>query len=159
MPHCVCCHHPLKLSMCVKRSVCQGWVVDCAPAALQKGPNGGVVSTPLMIKLLFLASPSRHLNSNRKGGCVCEEWTLRCSQTEQAQLGLSCKASKYSDAGTGDLGVLTTHEISSMNIATRRTTHLATMSREATILLLPVQRDKCQSCKLNHFCAGKTIPM
>ncbi len=28
------------------------------------------------------------------------------------RLGLSCKANKYSDAGTGGLGVLTTHEIS-----------------------------------------------
>ncbi len=27
-------------------------------------------------------------------------------------LGLSCKANKCSDAGTGDLGVLTTHETS-----------------------------------------------
>ncbi len=56
---------------------------------------------------------SRHMDSNRKGGCVCEERTLRRSQTGQAQLGLSCKATKCSDAGTVDLGVLTTHETSS----------------------------------------------
>ncbi len=31
------------------------------------------------------------------------------SQIGQAQLGLSCKAIKCSDAGTGDLGVLTAH--------------------------------------------------
>ncbi len=77
----------------VNGSVCQGWVADCAPAALQKGQNGGVVSTPLLIKLLSLASPSCRLDSNQKGGCVCEERTLRSSQTGQAQLGLSCKAS------------------------------------------------------------------
>ncbi len=30
-----------------KRQVCQGWVTDLAPATLQKGPTGSVVSTPL----------------------------------------------------------------------------------------------------------------
>ncbi len=32
--------------------------------------NGRVVSTPLLIKLLCLASPSLYLDSNLKGGCV-----------------------------------------------------------------------------------------
>ncbi len=75
-----------------------------APAGLQKGPNGGVVSIPLPINLLSLA-------------CVCEER----SQTGQAQFGLSCKATKCSDAGTGDLGVLTTHETLPMKMTTIRT--------------------------------------
>ncbi len=66
--------------------------------------------TPLSIKLLFLASPSRQLDLNRNEACVCEERTLRRSQTRQAQRGLTCKAAKCSDAGTGTLGVLTTHE-------------------------------------------------
>ncbi len=48
----------------VKESICQGWVVDLAPTNLQKNPtNGGVVSTtPLPVKLLSLASSSRHLD-------------------------------------------------------------------------------------------------
>ncbi len=50
-------------------------------------------------------SKSRYLDSNRKS-----------SQTGQAQLGLSCKASKCTDAGTRDLGVLTTHETSPMKM-------------------------------------------
>ncbi len=93
-----------------KVSAWQSWVVHWAPTALQKGPNDGAVSTPLPIKLLTLASPSPHLDSNRKGRCVSEERTLRNSQTGKAQLSLSCKATKCSDAGTGDLGVVTTHE-------------------------------------------------
>ncbi len=96
----------------VKGSVYQGWVVDWTPTVLQKGPNGGVVNTPLPIKLLSLAPPSRHLDENRKGGCVREERTLPRSQTGQAQPGLSCKATKCSGAGTGDIGVLTAHETS-----------------------------------------------
>ncbi len=52
----------------VKGSARQGWVVDCAPTYLQNGPkNGGVISTP-PIKLLSLASLSRHLDSNQKEG-------------------------------------------------------------------------------------------
>ncbi len=104
-------HHQLK-----QGSVYQGWVVDWAPTALQKGLCSGVVSTPLPIKLLSLASLSRHQDSNRKGGCLCEEQTLRSSQTGQAQLGLSCKGSKCSDTRTMDLGVLTTHETSAMQL-------------------------------------------
>ncbi len=46
-----------------------------------KGPNGGVVSTSLPIKLLYLDS-----NVNR--GSVCEERTLRRSQAKQAWLDL-----------------------------------------------------------------------
>ncbi len=65
----------------VKGSVCQGWVADCALATLQKGPNDSVVSTPLPIKLLSLASSSRHLDSNQKGGCVCDERTPWVSST------------------------------------------------------------------------------
>ncbi len=75
----------------VKGSVCQGCVVDWAPAELQNDPtNGGVISTSLPIKLLSLASPC---GLNQKGGCVREERTLWRSQSGQAQLGLSCKAS------------------------------------------------------------------
>ncbi len=44
-------------------------------------------------------------------------------------LAFRCKASKCSDAGTGYLGVLTTHETSSMQMTTTRTTHLATRIR------------------------------
>ncbi len=57
----------------VKGSVCQGWVIDWPPAALQKGPNGGVVSTPLPVKLLSLAFPSRHLDSTKQFKCQREE--------------------------------------------------------------------------------------
>ncbi len=38
-------------------------------------------------------------------------------------LGLSCKASKCSDARTGDLGVLITHETTSMLIGDAGSTH------------------------------------
>ncbi len=100
----------LQTARSVKGSVCQGLVVDWAPTVLQNGPKGSVVSTPLPIKLLILASPS---DSNLKVGCVREERTLWLSQSGQAQLGLSCEASKCSDAGTGDLGVLPTEETSS----------------------------------------------
>ncbi len=61
-----------------------------------------------------VASPGLKPKGGRGGG-VCEERTLRRSQTGQAQLGLSCKASKCSDAGTGDLSVLPAHETSPMN--------------------------------------------
>ncbi len=46
----------------VRGSARQGWVVDYAPTNLQNCPtNGGIISTPLPIKLLSLASPSRPL--------------------------------------------------------------------------------------------------
>ncbi len=73
----------------------QGWIVDWAPTGLQNGPtNGGVVTTPLPIKLLPLASPGLKLEgkvwradalalSNRT---VCKPinaatpgWELRCA--------------------------------------------------------------------------------
>ncbi len=75
-----------------------------------KCQNGEVVSRPLPTKLLYTASLSRHLDYNQKGECVCEERTLGRSQTGQAQLGFNFKASKCSDAGTGDLGVLPPQE-------------------------------------------------
>ncbi len=51
--------------MGVSGSVCQGWVVELEPTELQNGPtNGGVVSTPLPIKLSFLAS---WIKTERKG--------------------------------------------------------------------------------------------
>ncbi len=62
----------------------------CCPT---KGPNGGVVRTPLPVKLLFLAFPSRRLDWNQKRRFLHEERTLRRSQTAQAQLGFSCKTS------------------------------------------------------------------
>ncbi len=44
------------------QSICQGWAVDRA-TDLRNGPlNGDAVSTPLLTKLLVLASPSRHLD-------------------------------------------------------------------------------------------------
>ncbi len=47
--------------------------------------------------------------SNQKGGCV----KSGCSGSlKPDRFGLSCKANKCSDAGTGDLGVLTIHKIS-----------------------------------------------
>ncbi len=46
----------------VKGSICQRWAADWALTALQKSPNGGVISTPMPIKLISLASPSRHLD-------------------------------------------------------------------------------------------------
>ncbi len=45
----------------VKGSACQGWV--SSPTGLQnRSINGGVIRAPLPIKLLSLASPSRHVN-------------------------------------------------------------------------------------------------
>ncbi len=52
-------------------------------------------------------------------------YKLRRSQTGQDQIGLSCKASKCNNAGTGALGVLITHETSLMQATITRTTHLA----------------------------------
>ncbi len=47
----------------------QDWAGDLAPTDLQNVPaNGSAVSTPLPIKLLSLASPSRHLK-RVKSGC------------------------------------------------------------------------------------------
>ncbi len=44
--------------MGVNGSVCQDWVVDWAPTDIQNGRiNGGIVTTPLPINLLSLASP------------------------------------------------------------------------------------------------------
>ncbi len=51
-----------ELSEICQRVGCQGWVVNKAPTDSQVGPNCGVVSTPLPIKLLSLTSPSRHLD-------------------------------------------------------------------------------------------------
>ncbi len=60
----------------------QGWVVESAPTDPGNSPtNGGVISTHLPIKLLSLASPSRHLDLNQNG--KREERMLRRSQTEQ----------------------------------------------------------------------------
>ncbi len=59
----------------VNGSVCQDWVVD-----RRNGPtHGGLVSTPLPRKLLSLAPPRL-----KPKGRVCEERTLRRSQTGQA---------------------------------------------------------------------------
>ncbi len=80
-------------------------------------------------QLPFLASTSRHLDSNIKGGCVYEERVLRCPQTGQVQLGLSCKGTKCSDTGTGDLGVLTTHETSPMEMTTIPISHMGWLHR------------------------------
>ncbi len=90
--------------MDVKGSARQGWVVDLAPADLQNDPtNGGVISPYLPIKLLSLASPSSHLEGVKSG----------CSNAlKPGRLGLNCKANKCTDAGTGGLGVLNTHETS-----------------------------------------------
>ncbi len=77
-------------------SVRQGWAVDKAPTDLLNGPTTrGVVNTPLPIKLLSFASPSRHLREGVKSNCS--------GAFKPNRLGLSCKV------GTGDLGVLTTH--------------------------------------------------
>ncbi len=99
-----------------------------------KGPNGGVVSTPLLIKLISLVSSSRHLDSNRKGGCACEEWPLRRSQTEQAQLGLICDVIKCSDAGNG---VQITHETLPMGMAAVRRKNLTMASPRSDALAFP----------------------
>ncbi len=70
-------------------------VADCAVSMRGQGSilnnywpkkglaNGGVVSTPLLIKLLSIVSSSRHLDCNHMGGC--EE---RSSQTGKARLEL-----------------------------------------------------------------------
>ncbi len=62
------------------------------------------------------------IQTKMEGVRVCEKWTLRHSQTGQAQLGLNCKASKCGDCGTGDLGVLPTHETSLMKMTPTRST-------------------------------------
>ncbi len=56
----------------------------------------------------------------------------------QAQLCLSCKASKCSDVGTGDLGVLTAYETSSMNMNRTCTRQLATASPGYFVKTLPM---------------------
>ncbi len=70
----------------------------------QSPTNGGVVSTPLPIKLLSLAFPSCHLDKNQKEGGGAK------SGRKLDKFGFSCKANKCSDAGTGDLSLLPTHE-------------------------------------------------
>ncbi len=76
-------------------SVCQGWAVDWALTDLQNGPpNGGLISTPLW----------EGVKSGRSGA------------HKPDKLGMSCKANKYSHAGTGDLCVLPTQETSSLKI-------------------------------------------
>ncbi len=58
------------------------------------------------------------------------------------RLGLSCRANKGSDAGAGDLGVLTTHEIAptfSLGDAGRRKTIQAKQLRQ----LLSLGRFRC----------------
>ncbi len=89
-------------------SLRQGWVVDWAPSDLRSGPtNGCIISTPLPIKLLSLASPSRHLDLNQMGKDV----KSKCSGSlKQDRHGLSWKSNKRSDTGTGGLGVLPAHE-------------------------------------------------
>ncbi len=64
-------------------------------------------------------------------------YKLRRSQTGHAQSGLSCKAPKCSDTGTGALGVLITHETSLMQATITRTTHLATASPGSDALAPP----------------------
>ncbi len=59
--------------------------------------------------------PLYPLDPSKKGGCICEERTLRRSQTGQTSLGLSCKANKCSDTGAGDLGVLPAQETNITN--------------------------------------------
>ncbi len=54
--------------MGVKGSSRKDWVVDLAPTDLQNGPaNGGVISTPLPIKLLSLAPQAAPVLSNQTG--------------------------------------------------------------------------------------------
>ncbi len=60
------------------------------------------------------------IKTKRKGLCVKSG---RSSALKPGKLNL---ATKCSDAGTGDLGVLTTHEASPMEMTTVRNTHLAT---------------------------------
>ncbi len=67
-----------------------------------------VYSAHLQIKLLSFASPSRRLDKNQQEGVK----NGRSGAIKPDRLDLSCKANKCSDAGTGDLGVLTTHETS-----------------------------------------------
>ncbi len=94
-------------ALSVKGSVCQEWVVYWSPTDLQNGPIGGIVSTPLPIKLLSLASSPHRLDSIQKGGCVKSG---RSGIRKPDKLGLSCKSNKCSDAGAKDLDVLPTHE-------------------------------------------------
>ncbi len=42
---------------------------------------------------------------------------LRSGALRPGKLGVSCKANKFSDAGTGDLGVLPTHETPLMKMS------------------------------------------
>ncbi len=49
--------------------------------------------------------------------------SLRSGALKRERLGLSCKANKCSDAGTGDLGVLPTHETSLMKVLNWFTEH------------------------------------
>ncbi len=73
---------------------------------LQNGPtNADAVSTPLCSKLPSIGFRVASPGLKRKGR-ACEEWTLRHYQTN-----------KCNDAEAGDLGVLTTHEASSIEMA------------------------------------------
>ncbi len=67
--------------------------------------NASVVSTPLPIKLLSLASPG--FKKEREGVYVKSG---RSGALKPDRLGLTCKVNKCSNAGTGDLSVPTTHE-------------------------------------------------
>ncbi len=112
-------------------------------------PGVGSRLSTLPIKLLSLTSPSRHLDSNQKGGCVREERTLRRSQTGQAQFGLSCKA------GTGDLGVLPTLETSSMNYVTYLSPFLGSPDDlEAKSIGLSTETDEKFSKEGSTACTG-----
>ncbi len=73
---------------------------------LQNGPtNADAVSTPLCSKLPSIGFRVASTGLKQKGR-ACEEWTLRCYQTN-----------KCNDAEAVDLGMLTTHEASSIEMA------------------------------------------
>ncbi len=92
--------------MGVKGSECEGWAIDCAPTGLQNGPtNGGIVSTPLPIRLYRVTWIKIKRESVKSG---------HFGTFKLDGLGFSCKTNKCSDAWTGDLGALTSRETSLM---------------------------------------------
>ncbi len=93
--------------------------------SVEKCQNGGVISTPLLIKLLSL----RPLDSNQNGGCVKSG---RSDALKPDRLGLSYKANKCSDIGAGDLGVLPNPESSLCNRLHNKTASASISDADST---------------------------
>ncbi len=81
----------------VKGSARRDWVVDKAPTDLQNTCRSNTYAFRTR-RVTWIKTKREDVKSGRSGALKPD------------RLGLSCKANKCSDTGTGDLGVLTTHE-------------------------------------------------